>query len=134
MFFHQVCREFGCAIKSSGLAIATMLAHFDADAILVSWSIVISMVALLGGRHVLNGDTVLNGEMPNDATQGPIVKGPGMSIGITRVVLGAVDGDVARSHGAKSPGHEITPKIYLAKHAGITCPSTSRRTVRQRRP
>ena len=86
MFFHQVCREFGCAIKSSGLAIATMLAHFDADAILVSWSIVISMVALLGGRHVLNGNTVLNGEMPNDATRGPVVEGTGMGMRMVRIV------------------------------------------------
>ena len=66
MFLHEVGREFSCAIERPFPAIAAMFAHFDADAILVSWTIVIGMVALLRGRHVLNGNTVLYREMPND--------------------------------------------------------------------
>ena len=75
-----------------------MLTHFDADAVLVPRTIVIGMVALLVRRHVLDSDAVLHGEMPNYPAQRSILKRPRMRIGVTRVVLGAVDRNVTRPH------------------------------------
>ena len=82
MVLHQVSGEFCRAIEGPFPVVTAMLAHLDPDAVLVSWAVVIGMVGLLVRRHVLDGDIVLNGEVPGDPAQGTIVKSPSMGIGI----------------------------------------------------
>lgn len=98
-----------------------MLTHFDANAGLVSGPIVICMIPLLQRGHVLDGNTVLHGEMPDDPTKGSVMKRASMSIGVPRVVLSTVDRDVLRPHGAKAATHEIPFQPNLSQHAASAC-------------
>ena len=82
VFLHQVSGEFCRTIEGPFPIVAAMLAHLYPNAVLVSRAVVIGMVGLLVRRHVLDGDIVLNGEVPGDPAQGTVVECPGMGIGI----------------------------------------------------
>jgi hypothetical protein len=65
VFDHEVRGEARCAVHG-GVEIATaLLAHFDADAVAVPWTIKVCVFALLIGRHVLYCYFVIYGEMPD---------------------------------------------------------------------
>ena len=85
--------------------VAAMLTHFDADAVVVPRPIKIRVLTLLAAGQVLDGDICLNGEMPSEiadaiaaftlrGTQGTAFQSKGMIVGISRVVLRAVNGNV----------------------------------------
>ena len=62
------------------------------------------MTALKAGGQVLNGDVVLDGEVPA-GVHGVSLQGQGVIVSVAVFVLGAVDGDVGGPQGAVvSPG------------------------------
>ena len=110
VFVHEEGGEFGGAFDGGGAVIAAVFAHFDADAVVVTWSVEVGVFALFAGGEVLNGAVFLDGEVPceeADAVAAGAFTGAEFSVresagvveGVAGVVLGGVDGDVARGHG-----------------------------------
>ena len=104
MSLHQIRCQLGGTIKCAVVIIATMLAHLDPDACAIAHAIYISMFALLVGRQMLDGHILLHRIMPDQVanaiatTQGTLLQGSSMIIGIASVILCAVNGDVTRTH------------------------------------
>lgn len=89
-----------------------MLAHFDSNAVAVPWAVEVGVFALLVGGHVLEGDFVIHGVVPDEVADAVAALAFGGAEGaafecervfpcIGTVILCAVDGDVARGHGAE---------------------------------
>lgn len=103
---HEVGGEAGGFINGEADVVAAMLTHFD-DAVVVPRAVEVGVLALLTAGEVLDPDIVLDGEVPGEeadtvaadtlgGAEGTALQGEGVVVGITAVVLGAVDGDVAR--------------------------------------
>ena len=110
---HQPCGEFGGSFNGGRAAVASVFAHFDGDAVVVSRSVKIGVFSLLVGGQVLDGYVLIHGVVPrqvSDAVSAPAFVSaesagpeclrvpPGISAG--GVVLGAVDGDIPGAHTA----------------------------------
>ncbi len=65
MFDHQVRGEASSAINGGGAITTAMFTHLDADAVAISWAIVVGMFALFIGWHVLHGDFIIHGVVPD---------------------------------------------------------------------
>lgn len=108
---HEDGGEFGGTFDGGAAVVAAVLAHFDANRGAVAGAVEVGLLALFGDGHVLDGDFVVGGEMPDEVAdavsagafwcaEGSAFEGEGVPFGICGVVLGAVDGDVAWGHGA----------------------------------
>ncbi len=108
---HEVSRELGCAGDGCCPVVAGVLAHFDADAVVVSGAVKICVLALLVGWQVLHARVVLNGKVPRQVSNSistwphprselAIVQRARMPPGVSsrRVILRAVDGNVSWIH------------------------------------
>lgn len=62
---HQVGGEPRGAIHRGVEIAAALLAHFDADAVAIAWTIEVGVFTLLIGGHVLQGHAVIHREMPD---------------------------------------------------------------------
>lgn len=109
VLMHQRSAELGGAVSGLRAAVAVVLAHFDADAVIVSGAIEVRMFALLVCRKMLDGDVFLHGEMPSEVTNAisapalvsaelSILESTGVVPRVAAVVLRAVHGDVTRLH------------------------------------
>ena len=127
MTLHQVSGEFGGAVHCAFPAVAPVFAHFNADACAVAHAIDISMLSLLIGWQVLDGDIFLDGVVPDEVadavapTECAFLQGASVIVGIAGVILGAVNGDVAWAHGHVFPvpvaplGNNVFAQIDLAQ-------------------
>lgn len=100
---HERGGELGGAVNRLRLVVALVFAHLDPDGVAVSGAVEIGVLASLVGRDVLDDDIVLHRKVPAEiaagaATQRAPLQCLGVSVGVTGVVLGAVDGDEARLH------------------------------------
>src|SRR5687768_12879352 len=66
MLVHQKGGELRRLVDRAREVVATMLTHLDADAVIIARSIEVSMFALLIRRQVLDGQIVLNREVPGE--------------------------------------------------------------------
>ena len=110
VFVHEEGGEFGGAFDGGGAVIAAVFAHFDADAVVVAGAVEVCVFALFAGGEVLDGAVVLDGEVPCEeayavaagaftGAEFTVRESAGVVEGVAGVVLGGVDGDVARGHG-----------------------------------
>ncbi len=110
VFVHEEGGEFGGAFDGGGAVIAAVFAHFDADAVVVAGAVEVGVFALFACGEVLDGAVVLDGEVPCEEADAvaagaffgaefAVGEGAGVVEGVAGVVLGGVDGDVARGHG-----------------------------------
>ena len=106
--------EAGGFVDGEGEVVAFVLTHFDADGVVVAGAVEVGVFALFAAGEVLDGDVVLDGEVPGEVAdavaafasggaEGAAFEGEGVVVGVAGVVLGAVDGDVAGLHGPE-PG------------------------------
>lgn len=123
VFFHHHRRQFSRAVESGAAVVATVLAHFNPNGQAVTRAAKIRVFALLVGGHVLNGDFLVHGKMPDKVSnpiagpgfwraKRPFFQGQSMARGIGAVVLRAVDCDVARRHRA----HNFAPVRAFLDH------------------
>ncbi len=104
MLLHQISSELGGAFHRSFAAVATVLTHFNANTSTVAHTINISMLTLLVGWQVLDGDIILNCVVPDQvanaiaSSQSALLQRASVIIGIAGVILRAVNGDVAWPH------------------------------------
>lgn len=107
---HEIGCEPGRLINGECNVIASVLAHLDADAVVISRAVKVSMLTLFTAGQVLDGHIGLHGKVPGEepdaiasgalgGAQGSSLEGQRVIVGVTTVVLGAVDGDVAGRHG-----------------------------------
>ena len=135
VFLHQYGSELRSALDGSISIVATIFAHFDADRQSISGASEIGVFTLLAGGHVLNCHAILHSEMPDQVANSVSVAGFGgaqrtifqrqrMLCGPRRVILGAVNGDVARLHWAvdlppvSPPSYHVRFQIHLPQHRG----------------
>lgn len=135
VFLHQYGSELRSALDGSISIIATIFAHFDADRKSISGTREIGVFALLVGRHVLDRHAILHGEMPDEiansvsfagfsGAQRTIFQRQRMLCGPRRVILGAMNRDVARLHWAvdlppvSPPSYHVCFQIHLPQHRG----------------
>lgn len=123
---HQDGGEHGCVLDGPGAVVAFVFAHFDTDGLAISRTMEIRMFALFGRWHVLNGSIIIHGVMPNQKADSVAVFGNGrtkcavleclrMTFCTSREVLRAMNGDVARRHGADN----FPPVCSLADHVHL---------------
>ncbi len=141
VFDHQIGGELRGAIERGVAIAASMLAHFNADAVTIARAIEIGVFALFIGGHVLQGDSVIDGEMPDQianaiaaaafgCAQSAIFERLRMLPGIGAPVLRAVNGDEARLHRAvhltamSTARHHVLAQVdtaHDASHARSAC-------------
>ncbi len=106
---HKVGRESCGAVHGGAEVAAALFTHFDADAVTVTGAIKVGVFSLLVGRHVLDGDAVINSEVPDQIAdaiaaaafrraQGTVFESLRMFPCVRRPILCAVNGNVARRH------------------------------------
>lgn len=66
VFVHEIGCQLRGAINRAWKIVAAMLTHFDAYAVIVSWTVKIGVLTLFVGGKMLDGHIVLGGEVPSE--------------------------------------------------------------------
>lgn len=114
MFIHQEGGELGCVVDGLDDIVAVMLAHLDADGVVIAGAIEVGVLALLVGGQVLVSVVVFDREMPDEeadavaagafvGTQRAALQGECVMPGVAGGVLRGMNRDVAHIHRAELP-------------------------------